>query len=265
MGIRRNQNRENIDMIRFVDIHQHVAYGIDDGARNIRSAKRLIDASYKAGVRVVVATPHVQPGVKAFGSDKYFDIIDELNRYCIEQKYEMKVLTGAEVLYTDATIRLLNAGDIPTLCNSRYVLVEWRNPVDIATFIQNIRDMTNAGYIPIIAHIERYRALWFREKFVQQLRSMYECRIQIDCDALVGKTHMFERMFTNKLLKLGLVDYIATDAHNVINRGVLLKEAYAAVKRKYGKRYARNLTYSNQREILGDELFGTIEATNNGH
>lgn len=240
-------------MMKFVDIHQHVAYGIDDGARNIRSARRLIDASYKAGVCIVIATPHVQPGRTAFDSVEYYEIIDKLNRYCRDQKYDMHVLSGAEVMYTDATIRLLDAGYIPTLNNSRYVLVEWKNPISITAFSQNIREMVNAGYIPVIAHVERYRGLWFRARYIQQLRSIYDFRIQMDCDVLVEKCSLLERMFANSLLKLRLVDYLATDAHNVTDRRVNIKEAYSIVKRRFGRKYARELTYINQLEILGDE------------
>lgn len=239
--------------MKFVDIHQHVAFGIDDGARNFRRAKLMIDASYRAGISTIISTPHVRPGKRAFDTEAYLKIIDKLNQYCSERNYDMRVLPGAEVFYTDATIRLLNEGYIPTLNRSEFVLVEWPVSVSFAALSRDIRDMTNAGYIPVIAHIERYRGLWFAAKRIQQLRSMYDFRIQIDCDALLTRTSIFERMFVNKLLKIRLIDYLATDAHNVDDRGITIKEAYKVVKRRFGRKYARQLTYSNQCELLGDE------------
>lgn len=239
--------------MKFVDVHQHIAFGIDDGARNIRSAKRMIDASYREGICTIISTPHVRPGKRAFDIGKYLEVVDELNQYCIDQNYDLQILPGAEVLYTDATIRLLDEGYIPTLNQSKFVLIEWRTHISFAAISQDIRDMSNAGYIPVIAHIERYRSLWFITKRVQQLKHAYDFRIQIDCDALLARTSIFERMFVNKLLKMRLVDYLATDAHNVTDRGITIQEAYKVAKRRVGNRYARQLTFRNQCELLGDE------------
>ncbi|MBR3928528.1 MAG: hypothetical protein IKJ65_05935 [Clostridia bacterium] len=241
-------------MTKFIDIHHHVAYGIDDGARNIECSKQMIDASHEAGICEIISTPHVQPGRKAFDYEKYLGIIDELNQYCIQKDYDIKVIPGAEIMYTDAATRLLNEGYIPTLNQSRFVLVEWKNPVNYDAFVQNIRDLINAGYTPVIAHIERYKNLWFAAKRIQQLKSMFDIRIQVDCEVFLERAPLLAKLFVDKLMKMRLVDYLATDAHNVSDRGVNMKDAYEVVNKKYGSDYAKELTYENQLEILEAEL-----------
>jgi len=231
-------------------VHHHLAYGLDDGARNMRDARRMIDAAYRAGICAILATPHVHPGKKAFDREKYLAVLAELNAYCEEKEYELELLPGAEVLYSEAAIRLLNEGYIPTLNDTRFVLIEWRTSVEYPMFEKNIKEVISAGYIPVVAHIERYKNLWFKAKKIRQLREMYDFRIQLDCEAVVDKQPFFERRFVDKLLKNRVADYIATDAHDVSARKGRMAEAYRAVSRKYGKKYARRLTYRNPSEIL---------------
>ena len=42
----------------FVDIHNHVLPGVDDGPRDLDASIALLAAAWKTGVRRIVATPH---------------------------------------------------------------------------------------------------------------------------------------------------------------------------------------------------------------
>ncbi|MBR1983170.1 MAG: tyrosine protein phosphatase, partial [Clostridia bacterium] len=56
------------------------------------------------------------------------------------------------------------------------------------------------------------------------------------------------KKLTKKLLKLGLVDFVASDIH--FARTNRLREARDIVEKKYGKDYAKDLFYNNAKKII---------------
>lgn len=44
-----------------IDLHCHVLPGIDDGPKDIDGSLELARAAHAAGIRRIVATPHVSP------------------------------------------------------------------------------------------------------------------------------------------------------------------------------------------------------------
>lgn len=48
------------------DIHSHFVYGVDDGAPDRAHMQQLLDAAYHQGIGLLMATPHVVPGVEPF-------------------------------------------------------------------------------------------------------------------------------------------------------------------------------------------------------
>ena len=46
-----------------IDIHSHILYGVDDGAKTINDSIRLIDEMVKQGVTKFILTPHRRKGM----------------------------------------------------------------------------------------------------------------------------------------------------------------------------------------------------------
>ena len=76
--------------------------------------------------------------------------------------------------------------------------------------------MLQHGYIPIIAHVERYKCM-DNLKYVEMLRSI-GAMIQVNADAVIGKNGMRAKSYTKKLLKNYYVDFIASDCHDLDER-----------------------------------------------
>ena len=240
-------------MAAFIDIHHHILYGLDDGPKNSKKARQMIDAAYRDGVRTIIATPHVSPGRRKFDRVSYDQRLNELNTYCAACNYDMKILPGAEIYYTDAAIRLLTSGEVPTLNNTRYVLLEASTRLRSEDFVRAIRDVSNAGFIPVIAHIERYPNLWFKSKLLKEMRSGFNFRIQVDAEVFIDRLPFFEKRFVKALIQNDLIDYVASDAHDTAERRVNMGRAYKVLCAEYGKKYARMLTGTNQEELLIQE------------
>lgn len=73
-----------------------------------------------------------------------------------------KIYLGQEILYFEGMTDWLDQGKALTLADSRYVLVEFRPGDNFIKLSRAVRELVSAGYLPIVAHIERYDCL--REK-----------------------------------------------------------------------------------------------------
>lgn len=234
----------------FVDIHHHLLYGMDDGPKDIKAMEAMIDAAYSDGIRIIIATPHASPGVQPFDRDSFAKTLAQANGICSRKGYELCVCGGSEIMYTSATTRLLQNNQIPSLAGTRFVLTEWLQYVSMTEVTEAVRNLSNAGYIPIMAHVERLKCFRGRLDILRQMRNSFDVRIQINAESILSGTSMFSRNIVSHLLQSRLVDYVATDAHDVQGRQVQMKAAYLRLRSSYGKDYADDLTYTKPMEII---------------
>ena len=64
-----------------IDIHSHILYGVDDGAKTIDDSIKLIDEMVKQGVTKFILTPHRRKGMFEESSEKieeHFNILKEV-------------------------------------------------------------------------------------------------------------------------------------------------------------------------------------------
>lgn len=61
-----------------------------------------------------------------------------------------------EIFYSDQIIPKLNRGELLTLANSNYVLIEFGTKESYEYIRESFDYLLNSGYIPVEAHFERY-------------------------------------------------------------------------------------------------------------
>ena len=97
----------------------------------------------------------------------------------------------------------------PTLANSRYVLTEFSSSSTRAFIKERADALLTAGYYPIIAHIERYRALRKDFDFIADLIEM-GCEMQVNADAVIGRNGLGAQRFCKKLMQEDMLLQIFT-------------------------------------------------------
>ncbi|MGN1020628.1 MAG: CpsB/CapC family capsule biosynthesis tyrosine phosphatase [Aristaeellaceae bacterium] len=236
---------------RLRDIHHHLLYGLDDGPADAQTMEAMIDLAVRDGAEAVIATTHASPGVEAFALAKYRERLEEARAYCRRRQYTLRILEGAEVLYSPSAADELLRGRIPTLNGTAYVLVEW--PCDAAAdgIAQGLRCLNNEGLIPVLAHAERLTAYWRRPGELIRLREQLDIRVQLNAHALLRPDILRGAGLVRHLMKAGAVDYVASDAHNVAERRTRLSEACERIARDWGVRRAEELLRDNQRGLTG--------------
>lgn len=233
-----------------VDIHCHILPDVDDGAEGEKEAIELLESEYMNGVADVILTPHYRRGVFETSEDIIEQRFQKIKHYvATHMGGKLNVYLGCEYHRDSQMVSDLQAGIKPTLANSRYVLTEFSTIHGYSVFRKQIYELVNAGYIPIIAHIERYRCIVNEQSLINELIAL-GAEIQVTSGALLGSYGWSMKRFCRKLLKKRLVHYIASDAHNMRTRPVDLGKCAKYVEKKYGKSYARRLFVDNPKKII---------------
>ena len=225
-------------MFYITDLHNHSLYGLDDGADSYEAMCRMIDVSYADRVRHICFTPH------------YFNIGDrdatpaqvenaflEAKGYCAEKYPDMKLSVGMEMIYHFDCDKSLAQKKAMTLSESRYVLVDFLEIHDARGIMMGVERLLNLGYIPVVAHVERYPCLLGK---IDNVRRMSEAGalIQINANSLFDGVFSKKKKQCLKLLAEELVDVVASDAHNLSSRTPKLLAAANFVESKFGAEYA---------------------------
>ncbi|NCB35429.1 MAG: hypothetical protein EOM58_05230 [Clostridia bacterium] len=216
------------------DIHHHIVWGIDqDGPKTMEDSKAMALAAVRDGITHVVTTPHVMPGIAPFDGERFRQRLAALQSWCRDQGQGLRLYPGAEIFYTPMTVQYLNEGRVPTMNGTAYVLVEFDPGERYEQIRKACGELTAHGYIPILAHTERYTTLVRHPKAALALREELGLAYQVNCSTIINPKGFWQQRFIKSLLKEGALDHIATDSHNITTRPVRMKEAIAALAR-YG-------------------------------
>jgi len=227
--------------LRFTDIHHHLLYGMDDGAKDEQTMYQMIEKAAADGIRRIVATPHVTPGIEPFNGEQYEISLRDARRYCRVHIPDMEILSGAEILYTEQTARFLQEERIPTMADTNLVLVEFVTDIRFEEMEEAVRRLFASGYRVIVAHIERYDCLVRNPARAVRLKEELDVLYQVNCSTIVEGKGFFVRRFINQMLKQELIDAVASDAHGLNVRIVRMKQAWRILKYQCGAEYARKL------------------------
>ncbi len=198
-----------------IDIHTHVLAHLDDGARDTATSVALLKAEIAQGVTQVVLTPHYYG--KKHPPRRFLEKRQEMYEHLkakIPQGIEVRL--GAEVHFTG-----INVPDFDELCllaieGTKYILLEFPfTSVWEKSLLDTVADfISETGYTPIIAHVERYREALKKPAIVSELVHM-GCLIQVNTSSFLEKS---TRKFAFALLKHGLVHCIGSDSHDLGGR-----------------------------------------------
>jgi protein-tyrosine phosphatase len=233
----------------FVDIHCHVAPGLDDGPANLAAAADLAQAAYRAGTLAMIATPHRSLRYAWSGQA----LLHGLQRLQDHLPAGFALFGGCELELSDEAWKSFESNPGRYCLNrSRYVLVELPRASSSHGFEVVLARLRARGCVPIVAHAERCRLFQPRADlladWVQQ-----GCLLQITADAICGRNGRAARAAATELLGAGLVHFVASDAHDVARRGPNLQPAYRAVSERAGVEQAARLFTYNPLRVLRDE------------
>lgn len=232
------------------DIHCHILPGVDDGSKGLEESKWMLRKEYSDGVRRIIVTPHFrykmfEPPMQAV--QKQFLRLQEAAR---EVGDDLKLYLGCELHASMDMVSCLKKGERLTMAGSRYVLVEFGNNDEKSYIRERVQKLKLNGYLPIVAHVERYRAAKGNMDFIEELKEQ-GALIQVNADSISGKDGLPMKWFTKKLMKQDLIDFIGSDGHGQKSRIPDMGKCCTQVIKTMGEGYARKIFVDNPKIITG--------------
>lgn len=227
--------------MKIIDIHNHMMPYVDDGAREIDTTKKMIEECSIQGIGSVFLTPHVNSSVSKANRETHIKMFLKIKE--IANKVKLNVYLGAEIFISDK---------IPNLDFKKFVMGDSNALlVEFSTYysspiIDICHDLIKKGFKVIVAHIERYNYLELDDLYELKNMGVY---IQVNASSVL-KNMIFKKNKSLLYIKRGLVDFIASDSHNITNRPQNLKIAYKKIEKSISKKVAKELFFENQSKIL---------------
>lgn len=232
-----------------VDIHTHVLPGIDDGARDWDTCLQMLVKSAEFGVNRIIATPHYLPWHQNIKPEEICRLCHEAEEQ-IQRKHGicMDIYPGNEIYYSLEVVERLKQGDVLTLAGSRYVLVEFSVSCSYQTICRAVKEFRDAGYIPIIAHVERYSCM--RELSQLQDIKQMGAMLQMNIEAFQNGWFDSQSRWAKKCLSNKMIDFLASDMHSLRRRPPMSKEQIEWVQNKLDFTYRKAILYKNAEKIF---------------
>lgn len=237
-----------------VDIHTHILPFIDDGSDGFEDSLKMLRRSELDGVDILAATPHFNMVYNwlNYAEPELFELFDELKGQAERAHISTSLVLGMEIRAFDGMIELLEKGKLLTLNKTQYVLTEFdeHEPERWATGI--LKKEMAAGFIPVVAHPERYDFVWEQPWLVCDWLDM-GCAIQITRGSLTGRYGPEALEAAEYFMEQGWVTCLASDAHKPNWRTTEMRSGYDYVSERWSKRTADELMTLNPARILKGE------------
>jgi protein-tyrosine phosphatase len=232
------------------DIHSHILYGVDDGSDSLDTSVKILQEEYRQGVKNIILTPHFHVGEYMTNQKTIREHYNVLKEVVKEKIPELNIYLGNEIMACNDMVSMLNEGKLNTLLETAYVLVEFYPTVRYEMMVKYISNLLNGGYIPIVAHCERYsclRSSWkkINLKNISHLVEM-GAYMQVNAISVFDK----EIKFVEKLIDNDLLHLVATDAHSLGKRGIYWQECIRHLRKKYNDDYIEWLLADNPGKVL---------------
>lgn len=231
-------------MMEIVDIHTHVLPGIDDGAKDWDTCLNMIAKSWEAGVRKIFATPHLVPWEKSADPATVRQLCEETRiRVKKELGIAMYIYPGQEIYYHIDITKKLKEGQALTLGGSRYVLVEFATDIPYRVLYRGIKEICEAHFRPLIAHVERYECMR-KPGRIQELEDI-GVTFQMNVEAFQGGLLDETSRWAKKCLTNRRIHFLASDMHNLRNRPPMSESRLEWAKRKLDGEYLEEILCMN--------------------
>ena len=224
--------------MKLIDIHSHILPGLDDGSRSMEQSLRMLEIACTEGITTIIATPHNMPG-KGCPDRK------TVEKHCMQLQAESEnaglpitIMMGTEYFYREEILELFEQGQGITMADSNKVLIEFDPGADKIYIRNAVREILALGYVPVLAHVERYMQLMEKHfAAISEMRKM-GALIQVNAGSVTGDNGYKTKRATRTMLKMKLVDLIGTDAHSDGRRSPRMKDCAIYLHKKLETDYA---------------------------
>ncbi len=238
---------------KYIDIHSHVLWGLDDGAGTLGESVELCEIAAQSGTSHLFLTPHLMYWESA---EELFDErnmkFDRLEEIIAEENIGLKLCKGFEILCDDDIFNIKYFNPY-TLNDTRYILIEFdffkTSLDDVVSWTEYLKSY---GLVPIIAHPERYEFLLFDRKGVDLLSEKGNL-FQLNSGSAAGMFGEEVQNFAEEMIKYGYADFIGSDAHDLRMRNTDIDFCFDNYSDEINLEFLEKACITNPLKLLQDE------------
>lgn len=232
----------DFDFSRLVsDMHSHLLPGIDDGSKSLDETIGMILKMKELGYKKLFFTPHVMEGFYPNTRESILNALSAVQQEVKCLNIDIQIDAAAEYFYDETLLERMDSEELLSFAG-KHVLFEFpfhNEPFQIDKLIQKFKQH---GYIPVLAHFERYIYYHNREELFSYFRSN-GVRLQLNLLSLTGHYGPDILKQAKKMVDMQVVDFVGTDCHRIEHLHILEK----AKRNAYFKKL-------NDLELINDKL-----------
>ena len=237
-------------MDRFIDIHSHILFGVDDGAKDFSESSYLLKQASKLGVEQIVCTPHES----LCGSKLNWlrAIKTKLTLDTIANNQGVNLVMGTENILSPDLFEKIKHGDTHIITDTEYILFELQRGRNYSRYeIKGLfEQLISKKYKPILAHPEIYPNDIRDIEFLRELRDI-GVFLQVDAENLIFRGNPSQTYITAmNLVELEIATIIASDAHGHYRSYDNLARSRDELSKIYTKERLSKLYYDNPKKVV---------------
>lgn len=235
-----------------LDFHSHLIPGVDDGAANVDESRAGLTAMIADGITGIITTPHIGASLIERGmAEPYLEKIagawETLQTLVTNEFPKLKIARGFEVMLDVPHPKLENP--LFRLGGTGFALVEFPFMNIPPNSTHPLRELRDAGWMPILAHPERYVNIEQQLHLVEHWRDA-GAFMQINAGSILGTYGTRAKKVAWTILESGNADYMCSDYHS---RGKCsVAAAFALLREKGMAMQADSLIWNAKRVIAGE-------------
>ncbi len=229
-----------------IDFHSHILPQIDDGSKSYNETIEMLEEAKNAGFEKIISTSHY--------IEKYYEINEEQRLQLLKNInfQDIKLYLGSEIYVTNEIVQLLKDKKASTINNSRYVLYELPMHSKNMNDKEIIYRIVENGYVPIIAHPERYSYVQESPEYVEELAEM-GALFQSNYGSIIGMYGEKAKKTVKKLLKQNLIHFLGSDVHRPEQIYPKISKILKKLNKIVSQEKLEELTTLNAQKVLNDE------------
>lgn len=223
------------------DFHSHLIPGIDDGSKSVEDSVNMIRGLQEIGFSKIITTPHILGDHYPNTPEIIRAGLEKVKKGLEAAKIDLSIEVAAEYFLDDYFENLLKT-DVELLSfGKQYILVEFSTFTPPNNAFDLIFQLKTRGYRPILAHPERY--IYYTKQF-DQLEKLKNagCLFQVNLLSLTKHYGDAQKKLGIRLLKAGMVDFLASDLHRMGH----LKQLEKVFKDRTVRKLLERTTFRNK-------------------
>ncbi|MFD2891028.1 tyrosine-protein phosphatase [Flavobacterium chuncheonense] len=196
----------------YTDIHSHVLFGIDDGAKTSADSRFLMESMKAMGFSKIITTPHTHFNLWPNSSTTIAETRRKVQAAFPDLCTQMQLQAASEYYMDEHFVQLLQSEALLVL-KDNYILVEMSYLNAPLQLFDIIFELQLKGYTPILAHPERYTFYHNSLKAYEALKKA-GCLFQMNLLSSVGYYGTAVANTADTLLQMDMMDFVGSDIHH---------------------------------------------------